>query len=243
MARPKKNNADYFSHDADMRNDLKIKALRRKYGHVGYSIWNMFLEVLTDTDHFEVEWTDLNIEIMSGDFDCEPKFLREVIEYCSDTLKLFVIENGKIYSIRHRERFENLLSKRKRDRKRVIAIENPHSIVEYSKVKESKEEKSKGNRVYDIGFETTNDIKKYFLKEFQIAYNDMVFKYGKSVVDKHFEAFADFHNNHNWKDKNDLLKHVKSYIINKILNGNTQKNYAGKAGVKQAPIGKKATGF
>ena len=47
MARPKKNNADYFPHDADMRNDPKIRALRRKFGLKGYAIWNMFLESLT----------------------------------------------------------------------------------------------------------------------------------------------------------------------------------------------------
>jgi hypothetical protein len=32
MARPLKNNADYFPHDNDMRNDEKILALRRKFG-------------------------------------------------------------------------------------------------------------------------------------------------------------------------------------------------------------------
>ena len=31
MARPKKNNADYFSHDNDMRNDERIIALIRKF--------------------------------------------------------------------------------------------------------------------------------------------------------------------------------------------------------------------
>ena len=44
MARPKKNNAEYFTHDADMRNDVKIKALRRNFPTQGmpYGItcWN-----------------------------------------------------------------------------------------------------------------------------------------------------------------------------------------------------------
>lgn len=38
MARPKKNNAEYYTHDADMRNDMKIKALRRKFSHTGYAV-------------------------------------------------------------------------------------------------------------------------------------------------------------------------------------------------------------
>ena len=33
MARPAKLNADYFSHDVDMRNDIRIKGLRRNFGH------------------------------------------------------------------------------------------------------------------------------------------------------------------------------------------------------------------
>ncbi|MBL4705443.1 MAG: DUF4373 domain-containing protein [Flavobacteriales bacterium] len=44
MARPLKNNADYFSHDNNMRNDKKILAVRRKYGSDGYSVWCMILE-------------------------------------------------------------------------------------------------------------------------------------------------------------------------------------------------------
>lgn len=46
MARPIKNNADYFSHDIGMRNDMKIKALRRKYGLVGYASYVMLIEII-----------------------------------------------------------------------------------------------------------------------------------------------------------------------------------------------------
>jgi restriction endonuclease S subunit len=35
-----------------MRDDPKIKALRRKYSHKGYSIWNMLLELLTSKNIF-----------------------------------------------------------------------------------------------------------------------------------------------------------------------------------------------
>jgi hypothetical protein len=32
MARPKRENADYFSHDTEMRNDPKVKYIRNAYG-------------------------------------------------------------------------------------------------------------------------------------------------------------------------------------------------------------------
>lgn len=136
MARPKKDNAEYHTHDKDMRNDPKIRALRKKFGHEGYAIYNMMLEVLTDSDHFRYEWNPMNIEILSGDFDTDN--LEPVIKYCTEKLQLFTIENGFIFSFQHQNRFKPLLSKRKRDISGFIASENPHSIVKYNKVEESK---------------------------------------------------------------------------------------------------------
>jgi hypothetical protein len=82
MARPNKHNAEYFSHDNSMRNDLKIKALRRKYSHKGYSIFNMMLELLTENDYFEIEWSEINIELLTPDFDIDADELNEIINYC-----------------------------------------------------------------------------------------------------------------------------------------------------------------
>ena len=50
MARPKKNYCDYFPHDRDMRNHRKVKAIRTKFGPIGYAIWSMTLEYLTGID-------------------------------------------------------------------------------------------------------------------------------------------------------------------------------------------------
>lgn len=150
MARPKKNNADYFSHDSDMRNDPKIKAIRRTFGFKGYAIWCYFLETLTDADFFEIEWNDLSIELLSGDFDCTPEELKELVDYLLK-LGLLNIVNDYLFSPKLKERFEGLLSKRSRDikhlsvaktqNKGVIDAENPQSKVKESKVKESKVKK------------------------------------------------------------------------------------------------------
>lgn len=138
MARPIKNNADYHSHDSNMRNDIKIKALRRKYNITGYAIYNMMLEVLTDSEFFEYEWNDFNIEMLSGDFEIEPELLKEIINYCVNSISLFVIENGKIWSYRHKERFNGLLSKRKNQRNGVIDSDNTQSKEKKSKVEKIK---------------------------------------------------------------------------------------------------------
>ena len=139
MARPIKNNADYHSHDSNMRNDIKIKALRRKYKLAGYAIYNMLLEVLTNAEYFEYEWNDFSVEILAGDFEIEPELLVEIVDYCTNKINLFIIENGFIYSLQHKKRFSSLLSKRKTDRNGVIDVDNTQSKVKESKVNENKE--------------------------------------------------------------------------------------------------------
>jgi len=93
MARPTKHNADYFSHDVHMRNDIKIKSLRRKFGHTGYSVWIMILELLTNSDYFEYEWNDDNILLLEADFDCDFDELKLIVEHCIK-LNLLQIING-----------------------------------------------------------------------------------------------------------------------------------------------------
>jgi hypothetical protein len=184
MARPKKKNADYFPHDADMRNDPKVRALRRKFGATGFSVWVMLLETLTDSDYFELEYNELNRELLAGDFEVEPETLEEIITYCVDTLKLLNLDNGTLYSNRLKDRFENLLNRRLEDRNRknkelseektpkeeVFHAENPQSKVKESKVKESKVKSKK--EILEKSFLSevkTSDVPKEILDYYLIA--------------------------------------------------------------------------
>lgn len=81
MARPRKNNAEYFSHDVSMRNNKKIKAVRAKFGLIGYAIWNMFLETLTESENFEAEFDELDIELLAGDYGLDLNQLKEILDY------------------------------------------------------------------------------------------------------------------------------------------------------------------
>lgn len=112
MARPEKNSLDYFSHDCDMRNDVKIKALRRKFGHKGYSIYVMMIEHLGNCSYLQYEWNDLSIELLTPEFDIDANELKEIIDYCV-FLKLFQVEVGIIYSQKFYERNQEVLNKRK----------------------------------------------------------------------------------------------------------------------------------
>jgi hypothetical protein len=111
MARPKKNDLEYFSHDKDLRNDVKIKALRRKFKLDGYAVYVMMLEHLANCDYLQYEWNDLNIELLTPDFDIDVDYLKEIIEYTIH-LKLFEKQHGWIWCPQMLIRNQHVLGKR-----------------------------------------------------------------------------------------------------------------------------------
>ena len=96
MARPAKLNADYFSHDVDMRNDIRIKGLRRNFGHEGFSIYVMLLETLANCDYFEYKWDESSTELLSYDFDIDSGQLKKILTFLVK-LNLIQLENGYIF--------------------------------------------------------------------------------------------------------------------------------------------------
>lgn len=123
MARPKKDNAEYFSHVSKMRNDVKVKALRRKFSHTGYAVWNYLLEVLTDADGFSIKWDELNIELYAADFDLEVPELKDIVDYCVK-LGLLQQEDNVLMCDNLTKSFTNLLGRRVQN-KGVSAAETP----------------------------------------------------------------------------------------------------------------------
>ena len=170
MVRPQKNNAEYFSHDADMRNDVKVKALRRKFKHAGYAVWCFLLETLADMEFFEIDYNELSKEFLAADFDVSVKELDDIVAYCCKIGLLKMERDRFLYSEALQRRFAPLLEKRRRDRERLARLsggkptdnapeneeedaetalggdfsgDNPHSIVKESKPKENREKNTK----------------------------------------------------------------------------------------------------
>lgn len=82
MAKPAKICADYFPHDADMRNDIKIKALRRRFSLTGYAVWCFILESMTASDRLQLDFSEINRELLAADFDITEQELTDIVEYC-----------------------------------------------------------------------------------------------------------------------------------------------------------------
>lgn len=159
MARPLKTNAEHFKHTRDFRNELAVKALRQRFGIVGYGITVMLLEFLTGTEYMRIEWNEIQRELISADFGTDSETLQEVVEYgCK--VGVFRMENSQetefsngktahVFSPLLQHLLRDLLEFRagERTRKGVFRTENPqetppnnsfphgksHSIVEYSK--------------------------------------------------------------------------------------------------------------
>lgn len=235
MARPQKNNADYFSHDSSMRNDMKIKALRRKYGMEWYGLYCMLLEIIAGSDYFEysIEETDyIAWEMFAGDVDIEPEQLREIIKYMI-TLWLIHYEWWKIYSDWLKKRLQPVVEKRdkirefrnpqKRSETEVIddimSQKPPESGVcatqtivctpqmPQSKVKEKKVKETKENTDTADSDESEDDV--FFEKEFWELYPNK--KNKKDAKRKFFSL--------NKKDRADaiagLVRYAKYWIDEK----------------------------
>lgn len=96
MARPIKNNLEYFSHDNSMRNDRKVKALRAKFGLIGYAVYSMLLEILCEAELLIIKWDKIEIELISGDLNIVSDELIQVKEYLCE-INLLKSTNGYVF--------------------------------------------------------------------------------------------------------------------------------------------------
>lgn len=176
MARPAKNYCEYFSHDRDMRNHRKIKAIRTKFGVNGYGIWCMLLEYLTGLDGNVFSYSDVEIELMAGDFGVSVTEIRSVVDYCLK-LELLFIKDGFINSESLDERLKSVYEKRSVAKTRskqqdringkfsgknaeaydVSVTEMPQSKVKESKVNNTVEEEGPKIEVKIVGTDLAID--------------------------------------------------------------------------------------
>jgi|GEM_PF-6508690 len=159
MARPQKNNADYFPHQTTLRNHRKIKILRNRFGSVlGYAFWCMMLEWLTEHDGLEFEYSEIEFEMFASELGVSAAEIPPMIDYCIKLELLFKSDDGFIYSESLNEELNRVFEKRKKEREKsktrkrkvdgtflttsggVSAAEIPHSRVEKSKEEKSKED-------------------------------------------------------------------------------------------------------
>lgn len=168
MPRPPKNNADYFSHDAGMRDDPKIKAIRRKFSHSGYAVYCFLLEVLTHADFTRIQWDEMNIELLSGDFDIDSEVLTEIVAYMVK-LDLFQLNEGFLKNHRLSNRLQTVFDKRNASKERFLS-QKPAEI-EVSAA-EMRQKKGKEIKVKERKVEESNNRERAHALFFEIGKNE-----------------------------------------------------------------------
>lgn len=114
MGRPKKNNANYFSHDAGMRNHRKIKAIRNHFKN-GYAIWCMLLEYLTESENNVFVFNEIEVELLAGDFGVSGAEITEMVHFCI-RLELLFLKDNFVWSETLNNRLNPVFEKRGRQR-------------------------------------------------------------------------------------------------------------------------------
>jgi hypothetical protein len=155
--RHSKQNADYFSHENNMRNDKKLKAVRAKFDLRGYAIYNMILESLAESDLLMIENSELEIEMMAGDFGIDSEELNKLFDYFKK-INLLKVTKKFIWCPQLDSRLKPIFDKRNTDLLQLrvnfckinsiniteIGINSTEKdIVKESKVNKSKEKKIK----------------------------------------------------------------------------------------------------
>lgn len=138
-----------------MRDHKKIKAIRSKFGIAGYGIWVMTLEYLTGNDGNVFQYSDLEFELMSGDFGVSATEIRAVIDYCI-SLELLFNDKGFVKSESLDERLSPVYEKRglaKELSKKQLRINGKYvssntvdPVVSATEMPQSKVNKSKVNK-------------------------------------------------------------------------------------------------
>lgn len=203
MARPIKKGLDYFSHDVDMSEDLKIKKLEAKFGLTGYAVYNKILEQQYKyAGEFNLI-TEENILLYCKEWKITQPKLEKIIRACID-LKLF--ENENLLSSSIEKRLEKINNYRKTKRERftvsknednknkdlqVVSEEQNIGETPQSKVKESKEKKRRGDEApppdflkisfadFEKGFLCEKDAGLFGKYDLQIYFEQVMEKYPK----------------------------------------------------------------
>lgn len=81
MARPFKEGIDYFSHDTDTDNDMKIKLLISKYGLLGYGLYMKLIEIGYRENGYFCEINEDKMTVFASETKIEIELLYELIEF------------------------------------------------------------------------------------------------------------------------------------------------------------------
>jgi len=117
--RNQRENADWFSHDADASNDEKIIYLESKFGHTGYAVYFKLLECMARAPGFKLQWDGIKKSVYASKFGISVTEIEQIVtECCRQEIKAFVLKDGELFSDGFIKRMAPLLTKREYNRQK-----------------------------------------------------------------------------------------------------------------------------
>jgi len=108
--------ADYLSHPVDLRNHIKLKPFRRKFGSDGFMFCMGWAEVLAAQEGWEIEYDHFLSEDMSEDFGIDHDLYLEIMKFALE--KGWLIEEEKDESKYIRSKFVETVMLERLNKKR-----------------------------------------------------------------------------------------------------------------------------
>jgi hypothetical protein len=130
MARPPKLNAEWFTHMGNLRNDRRVKAIRRATGAAGYGIFHMLLEALTDADYTTLSVDAFELELLAGDFGVSVTEIDSLLQIGKKVGYFLVDEANMLTCPELNKWLEMHFEKRNRSRNRGSGDKLPHPVTE-----------------------------------------------------------------------------------------------------------------
>lgn len=175
MARPRKLGFEYYPHDCDMSEDLKVVRLESKHGLLGYAIYNKILERKYKDENFTLA-DDFMLEYFAKKWGVTTDKLKEVLDFMISECKLFenydcdsegiTVRRDTINKVRSKDRVRKLTTEFKKQEDTTnkfsekLSTSFPRVFHELSTTKESKAKQSKVNKIHTDSDESESSVLK-----------------------------------------------------------------------------------
>lgn len=213
MARKGKVGIEYFSHDVDMLNDLKVKLLKAKHGLVGYAVYIRLLEELyRDKGYYLTVNEDFNI-LFSDDNNLDYNEYILILNDCINQ-ELFNKKLYEKYSILTSKRIQNNYLSATERRKEVLLIDK-YLLIE----KEDVNIKHQNVCILSLNDDSgTQSKKKVKRKESKLFEPPTLLQVEQYVLEKEYvinpKQFYDYYEALEWvNSKNKPIKSWKGTVV------------------------------
>lgn len=209
--------AYYFSHDSNAFHDPKILKLRASHGLEGYGFYWALIEYLRNQPEFKISVNDF--DDLPFFLNCDQAKCKQMLNKCLD-VELFLIEDGKLFSIsllRRMEKYLEISNKRKEAGRKGGLVKQTEAnakqmlskcLSKTEALKEIKEKESKENKDIknngqqaDLFAIDEKPIKPNYENDFNFFWNLYPRKVNKALAKKSF------------------LKQMKAYTPKIVIDG------------------------